>query len=479
MCRSVAGYRLVKDEVGQEQRPLVLESARMGRSVICFGALILALLVPQKAGQLAYGQNKAAPAQYVIDPAAATDLYSPSPTHPWNRLFRLFYVRTTPDGHLYGGDELDPYLWQRTRYLLEGPSHEAAVKLLDEFLHTHAERLITDPLRRAMMQRDLWAVYDWVAMRRQDHPEAALKLVKQLGEIIRRLALTEQQIRALPDNYQTAIRTKDFPSSANAEHREAAFLPDLFNPDGPWVCVGQQQKRPVAPVHLEFFRGRSVFLVFLRLPGGRNETLAYLQQLRTVPSKWMPYPGFPPDSPMRVRSPQPQQFPVGTQVALVRQMVLMSDQGEFVPSHMTESVQLRVYRAIDPDPRNNYINNERFRAQQDIFEFRLDRKKLLAGENSLHAVGASEKEFPTFMTHGIDDFESQAPPQGVPTFRCQACHDDQGVQSFISHSRAHFGPLPHQPPPDLLESTPEQEAARDARWRSAHPELNVELAVKR
>jgi hypothetical protein len=449
----------------------------MRRSVICLGACVLALFVPQKDGQPAHGQDAGAAVQYVIAPWAATDLYSTDPTHPWNRLFRLFYVRATPNGQLYGGDELDPYLWQQTRYLLEGPSHDEAVKLLDGFLQSHAERLITDPLQRALMQRDLWAVFDWVAMRRQDHGETALKLLKPLGEIIRRLALTQDQIRALPDDYQTAIRAKDFPSNADAKHREATFLPDLFNPDGPWVCVGQQKELPVASVHLEFFRGRSVFLVFLRLPGGRNETLAYLQQLRKVPSKWMPYPGFPPDSPARVRSPQPQQFPVGTQVALVRQMVLISNQGEFVPTHLTESVQLRVYRAIDPDPRNNFLNNERFRAQQDVFEVRLDRRKLLAGENSLRAVGASEKEFPTFMTHGIDDFESRTPPQDAPIFRCQACHYDAGVQSFLSQSRAHFGPLPDQPP-DLLESTPEQEAARDVKWRPRHPELNSEL-VKR
>jgi hypothetical protein len=79
-------------------------------------------------------------AQYAIAPWAAADLYSTHPSHIWNRLFRLFYVRAASNGHLYGGDELDPYLWQQTRYLLEGPSHKAAVKLLDEFLQSHAER---------------------------------------------------------------------------------------------------------------------------------------------------------------------------------------------------------------------------------------------------------------------------------------------------------------------------------------------------
>jgi hypothetical protein len=456
----------------------VLESAHMRRSVVCFGALILALLVPQKDVRQAKGQNAGAQAQYAIAPWEAADLYSRDPTQIWNRLFRLFYVRTAPDGRRYGGDKLDPYLWQQTRYLLEGPSHKDAVKLLDEFLQSHAERLITDPLRRAMMQRDLWAVYDWVLMPGQGHDEARAELLKRLGEVIRRLSLKEDQIRALPDNYQTAIVAKGFPSDADPKHREATFLPDLFSPDGPWVCIGQQQDLPVASVHLEFFRGRSIFLVFLRLPEGRDATLHYLQELRKVPSKWAPQPGFPPDSPARVRYPQPQQFPVGTSVALVRQAMLVSDQGKFVPTHLTESVQLRVYRAIDPDPRRNFINSERFRAQQDVFEFRLDRRKLLGGETSLRAVNASEKDFPTFMTHGIDDFESFTPPQDAPIFRCQACHYDPGVESFISHSRAHVGPLPDRPP-DLLESTSGQEAARDAKWRPSHPELNEELVTRR
>lgn len=457
----------------------MLESARMRRSALYPGAFILALFsLSHDSGLPSHAQASTTQAQYAIAPWAAADLYSTDPSQIWNRLFRLFYVRAASNGHLYGGDELDPYLWQQTRYLLEEPSHGEAVKLLNGFLQTHAERLIADPLRRALMQRDLWAVYDWVGMPRQGHDAARAELLKQLGEVIRRLALTEGQIRALPDNYQRAIQEKAFPQNADAEHREAAFLPDLFNPNGPWVCIGQQQELPVASIHLEFFGGRSVFLVFLRLPEGRDATLRYLRELRKLPSKWTPQPGFPLDSAPRLRYPQPPQFPVGTSVALVRQMVLISGQGKFVPSHLTESVQLRVYRAIDPDPRRNFINNGGFRDQQDVFEFRLDRAGLLADANSLRALGREEKEFSTFMTHGLDQFESAMPEHGErDVFSCQSCHYDPGVQSFISHSRMHFGPLTDQPP-DLLESTPGQEAARDAKWRAAHPKLNSEL-VKR
>lgn len=33
-------------------------------------------------------------------------------------------------------------------------------KLQEEFIVTHGERLIDDPLKRAFLQRDLWAVFD-------------------------------------------------------------------------------------------------------------------------------------------------------------------------------------------------------------------------------------------------------------------------------------------------------------------------------
>ena len=55
---------------------------------------------------------------------SAKAIYASDPDHIWNRLFRLFYVRHARDGQQYGGDELDPYLWWQTKYLLTGSSHE-------------------------------------------------------------------------------------------------------------------------------------------------------------------------------------------------------------------------------------------------------------------------------------------------------------------------------------------------------------------
>src|SRR5262245_52469128 len=61
-------------------------------------------------------------------------IYDSNPDHLWNRMHRAFYVRTARNGEEYGHDELDPLLWAETKHLLVGPSHQQAIKLLDDFL---------------------------------------------------------------------------------------------------------------------------------------------------------------------------------------------------------------------------------------------------------------------------------------------------------------------------------------------------------
>src|ERR1039457_2456186 len=136
-------------------------------------------------------------------PRPRQGVYSSDPDHIWNRLFSLFYVRHARDGRQYGGDELDPYLWIDTKYLLSGSSHDEALKLLDEFLQQHSEKLIADPLKRAWFQRDLLAVNDWLSMPSDEGVQSRSEFQKRVTEVIRRLALTEDQIRKLPDNYRS------------------------------------------------------------------------------------------------------------------------------------------------------------------------------------------------------------------------------------------------------------------------------------
>jgi len=363
-------------------------------------------------------------------------IYDSNPDHLWNRMHRAFYVRTARNGEEYGHDELDPLLWAETKHLLVGPSHQQAIKMLDDFLSVNGADLVTDPIKRAMLQRDLWAIFDWSEQTSFSHPREAAALQSKLAPVIRSIALSREQIQALPDNYADAVRSKVFAAQYDPERRETAFLPpDLFQPDGPWVCVGARGGQPVAPVHAYAFSGRSVFLIFIRLPEGRSSTLNYLEKLQGFP---VSIPGRNPDW----RSPNPNlpQFPVDTQLALVRKMVIIDNQSDLVPTRLTEDVQIRVHRAISktiPDGFNFDSNAER--TAQDFFEIKLSRAKLFAGHSGgLRALARDEKEFLLFQSHGDDPFdlvkenESMERERIITLKLCVNCHFLPGVHSMNS-----------------------------------------------
>ena len=409
----------------------------------------------------------------------ALAIYASDPDYIWNRLFRLFYVRRARDGQQYGGDELDPYLWQETKYLLSGSSHDEALKLLDEFLEQHSEKAVTDPLKRAFFQRDLLAIDDWLSSTSGEQTEGRSELQKRITEIIRRLALREDQVRKLPDNYEDAVRAHVFPSTYDPADLQHPFLPaDLFDPQGSWVCLGEQQGRPVASDHLEFFDGRSIFLVFFQVPGGREKTLEYLAKLRDIPKTWGANPDLLPylgegqtDLAGLVPYPEPPQFPIGTRMALVRQIVLIDNDGHPTRTKVTESVQMRVYRAIHFDLGGTGTHS------QDFFEFRLSREGLLAGHGGgLRTIAPGEKEFAFFMAHGNDVFQSvgEQPEseEDIVLLTCSSCHEFAGIHSFISYSRHRFG-AGVGTPPKLIESNPDREAAVQIAWIVQHHKLAI------
>jgi hypothetical protein len=209
-----------------------------GAAVVCFFAVL----------RSAEPQNKA---------ASRPTLYHVDPEHLWNRLHAALFVRVGPDGQAYGQDRLEPLLWVGSKHLLEGPSHKQAVALLEEFVKTNGEQLVKDPLKRAMLQRDLWLVFNWVE---SDHrlgppPDVAraaqARLRTPLAAVINRLALDPKEIQKLPDNYAGAVASGDFARGFNPKAPDQPYLPaDLFDVDGPWVCLGRPDG-PVAPEHLE------------------------------------------------------------------------------------------------------------------------------------------------------------------------------------------------------------------------------------
>jgi hypothetical protein len=126
-------------------------------------------------------------------------LYDPNPAHIWNRLYDALLIREGPTGAKYGADSLDPLLWPQTKHLLAQPSHERALRVLDEFLQIHAENLIQDPVKRATLRHDLWAVFDWSVYRSSEeeggtsYDKERRELQIRLAEVLRRLALTPER----------------------------------------------------------------------------------------------------------------------------------------------------------------------------------------------------------------------------------------------------------------------------------------------
>lgn len=346
--------------------------------------------------------------------------YAPDPDHPWNRLHRALFVRETRAGGRRA-HTTDPLLYRGGSFLFAGDSHRQAVALLDGFDPAG------DPVRRLALQRDLWAAFDyaawepdgWVLKARFEPGAVALR--NRLAKVIGRLALSDRELAALPDNYALAAKAGEYPADHDPQRPGRPFLPaDLFDPAGPWVRFHRTSAEPMAERHFEGAGGRAAHVVFLRLPGGRAATEAYLKGLR---------PGEPlADDPRRHAV---QQFPAGTAVAMVRRALAVDAAGAVRVTPLAELVQVRVYRRIPDRPGGD--------GGQDVCEFVLDRAALFAGGHGLRAVGPDEPAEPSFGRHeGDDPFERNHPlaPSGPQLKTCAGCHAEPGVRSVLSMARA-------------------------------------------
>ena len=365
-------------------------------------------------------------------------LYDPDPKHLWNRLHRALHIRAmVPDdgereppqyaAQTFDPNDLDPFFWYRHDpyyrehpYLLSGPAYREALALLDEFLDKQGEGLVKEPLKRALLQRDLWTLFDWAADpdwskldEKKQFVNERRELQTRLGRVIPRLALSAKEIEQLPDNYAAAVKAERYPAEFLADRKTAAFLPaDLWDPKGSWVLLGDSGGGPLAGGHVQFFGGRSTFMVFLRLPEGRDQTLKYLEQV----SDWRKK-GAEGDSP---------QFPPNTAVALARRTVLLDDRGEIRPTPLTEKVQLRILH--DPTTAGQP-------GAQTFLQFRLRREQLLAGKaGGLGVVRDDEGEWDHLSFLGAGGFGFGKIPIMAS---CHNCHNNaSGVLSMRSFARS-------------------------------------------
>jgi hypothetical protein len=314
-----------------------------------------------------------------------------------------------------------------------------------------------------VLQRDLWMFFNWLQSGKEYHfaePQlsadevhaARARLQRPLTAIIRRLALSSQEIQSLPDNYAAAVASGNFAKRFDPKHPDRPYLPpESFADDGPWVCVGRSDGI-TAPQHLreENPYTNSVFLVFVRLPGDRAANVAHLTQLFSFDQPFLIHDPERADDGSFPLIPNPAlpQFPKGTELALVRRALLINSSHRIVASPIAESVQLRI---LFGDPRartKNVLDNDirattrRGSAWQAFHEVRLSRIQLLAGQGGgLRTIGPGESDFKTgFVAHPYDEFErsrtsgQQFPGRSLLVIRqqCSVCHSLPSIYSFQS-----------------------------------------------
>jgi len=379
---------------------------------------------------------------------AENTIYDSNANHLWNRLNETLFVRTAPDGKKFGLDELDILYWFRTTNLVAEPSHHEAITILDEFINSHGEKLVHDPLKRALLQRDLWELFDWSAKNswKPDETLARRELQSRLVVIIRRIALTTDEITALPDNY---LQTKT---------NNAPDLPlGLSLTNGDWLSVSDQNDSLTTPAHVSSFDGHSTFQVLVHFADGRQAASAYLDKLRRFEHVWIYVTNNSPfattNEPREILSLNPNlpQFPTNTEWALVRRMCVIDVDGKIQPTPVTENIQMRRYYAFTRPTILMVTNSNGYVVPVSIppinfYEFQMNRRH----NYELRELGKEEKgfNFVHFRGMGSDQFEhtfknsdgehqtpDSAKLQSVTLHTCMECHSGPGIFSVNSYTR--------------------------------------------
>ncbi len=339
--------------------------------------------------------------------------------------------REATDGKKVVGG-VDPLLWWSSRYLLEGPSHTRFVRALDAFnALTDAQVDAIPPLHRAVLQRQLWFVFDWFVgkYRRPAEPiDDGLK--KKVVAALKKAALSKEQIATLPNPYETTAKSKRYPSDYDPEQLFEPFLPsDLFAEKGSWICLNPDfEEAAFAEIHGEDQMWRAAFTIFVSLPGGREATQGYLQKLEEFKLPFDTGRG----GQMHPKTPQ---FPEGTRWALVRRGLLITSKGEIVSSPLVEGVQLRAFHLILPS-----FNPEK--PEQSgiaVAKLNLHAVQVLAGADPILRALPGETNMPDLLgTRGHDDPFPDLAKSNVPTEGlrgCSSCHSRRpGIHSVVSRN---------------------------------------------
>ena len=397
------------------------------------------------------------------------------PSDPYDHLYDIIMVRKVSDEHAVTDDPESPLLWEDSRYLLSEDTLPRLLNSLDALNSLPENRIKAyPPLNRAVLQHHLWTVFDWTTLLDLSNGEANLppaqlhRMQKSLALAIRKLALSETTIASLPNPLTATADSKTFPTSFDASGSSQPYLPsDLFDEKGPWVCLSKVDRAVPAIIHTEAVAARSAFLIFMRLPKGRDATLKYLESLAAFRSPWVsgeqqPYIGIPQHPSLMMvdvhDNPRTPQFPVGTQVALLQQPLLIADSGQLTLSPLVQRVQLRTYLNVNVDRRNNQVLGP----SQATSEFVLQPRAMMEGNVPMRPIAANEVHYTTIFTSS-DAIERPASRSVTRLQTCIACHSGSGIHSI--NSRFELFQNRSLSPPRFAETTSNEIGSATARMK--------------
>lgn len=356
---------------------------------------------------------------------------------PYDVLYDVLMTRFGPDGEAYGTHESSPSIFNGSNFPFDDMTFDKIDVALDSFGALPQEKIEAySDIQRALMQRHLWHLFDatlpmsWLTTgpnrklvkvtRAKSHTDRREALRPKIASLIQRLALTKAQILALPDTRATTLKSGGFARKHDPRDSLKPFLPaDVYAKEGSWVCIGYENESP-APDHSDKLKFRSAFLTFMRLPGGRSETLRYME----TKTKERGNVG---------------QFPVGTQFAFIEQAFLISDQGDMILSPLIVSISLRAYLDV-----THGFHRTR-PPTQSLAEFVMQPRQLMQGNAIMKALGERDVRFAAGdagITGGVvEPFERREKlltgrrrdMLRLPRLKlCMKCHAGRGVEGVAA-----------------------------------------------
>ena len=284
--------------------------------------------------------------------------------------------------------------------VLSEPRFSALTAALREAIDDSKPRF---PTERASMQSDLWAAYDIlysIGLGGNDKDsglaERKSKLLELLSQLIRKLALSDDQINSLHSNYSTAVHEKR--------------LPDILSPESGWLEIELLPNRS----HDHACGYRRAARIFLKPRTPQSDAAGFVEKLK-----------------------HQQYLDEVEAVALAVQNLLIDVNGGIVPSPLLSDVQFRFF-----------INNPSTgKISATAKEFELSRRQLLTQPSS-GGLLEFDSTAPAYLSAAGNDYgfatriEEADTPVLVPLrTRCSQCHDTS-LTSLMTYSIHDFLPVP-------------------------------------